>query len=172
MRLAAPIAAGMRPNAANLLRLVGDLDVLEGKWPVATSDKAALAEIRRSVSAFVGAGIEAAVRHEIIGQLDALARPDGLSDEGVELLEEAARHTRRLGIAGAKLGLAATPDGLLSRFLPPLQEAIRARRADGLGKRQPGLLDQVRIVEIMFGADAAIQLYDEIRRGKAPPAAC
>ena len=34
----------------------------------------------------------------------------GLSDDGVERLEETARHTRRLGIAGAKLGLAPTPD--------------------------------------------------------------
>ena len=46
---------------------------------------------------------------------------------GVERLEETARHTRRLGIAGAKLGLAASADALLDRFLPTIQQAIRRR---------------------------------------------
>ena len=36
---------------------------------------------------------------------------------------------------------------------------------------QAGLLDQVRIVEILFGPDAALRLYDEFRgsRAKAAP---
>src|SRR4051812_16696790 len=170
-RLAKPVATGNRPNANALLRLVADLDALESKWPLPPSDRTVLGEIRRSVSAFVGTGIETAVRQEILGQLDALARPEGLSDEHVEVLEEAARHTRRLGIAGAKLGLAATPDSLLSRFLPPLQETIRAGRPNEAGKTRAVLLDQVRIVEILFGAEAAIQLYNEIRREAAPAAA-
>ena len=91
-----------------------------------------------------------------------------MSDDGVERLEETARHTRRLGIAGARLGLAATPDCLLKPFLQPFQDAIRARRssrcrpADG---RE--LLEQVRVVEILFGADAAMRLYDEVRGQKA-----
>ena len=84
------------------------------------------------------------MRQEILGQLDALTRPEGLSDESVEVLEETARHTRRLGIAGAKLGLAATPDSLLSRFLPTLQDAIRARRPAGPTHAVAGLLEQVR----------------------------
>ena len=167
-RLAGPPAAGGRPNANALLRLVADLDALESKWPLPTGERALLGEIRRSVSTVVGVGIETAVRQEILGQLDALARPEGLSDDRVEGLEEAARHTRRLGIAGAKLGLAATPDSLLSRFLPSLQETIRARRPGGMARHPSRLLDQVRIVEILFGAEAAMQLYNEVRRETAP----
>ena len=68
-RLAATGAAAARPSAAALLRLVADLDALEGKWPVSPEDRAALAEIRGSASAFVGAGIENAVRQEILAQL-------------------------------------------------------------------------------------------------------
>ncbi len=146
-------------EAAVLLRLVADLDALEGKWQVAAEDRAALQEIRAGVAAFVGTGIDHAVREEILGRLEALADPVGLDDAGVERLEETARHTRRLGIAGAKLGLAATADALLDRFLPTFQAAIRGR-AEGA---RAGLLDQVRIVEILFGADAALQLYDELR---------
>ena len=93
-----------------------------------------------------------------------------VSDDRVEGLEETARHTRRLGIAGAKLGLAATPDSLLSRFLPALRETIRARPPGGMAKQPSGLLDQVRIVEILFGTEAAMQLYNEVRREAAPAA--
>ena len=163
-RLAAPPVPGKRADAAGILRLVADLEALEGNWPVSAGDKAALAVIRKSVSAFVGTGIETAVRHEILGQIDMLAQPEGVSDDGIERLEETARHTRRLSIAGAKLGLAASPDSLLKPFLQPFQEAIRMRaRADG--QRPAGLLEQVRVVEILFGPDSAMRLYDEVRRG-------
>ena len=125
-----------------------------------------MSEIRGCASAFVGVGIESSVREEILARLESLADPGGLDDEGVERLEETARHTRRLGIAGAKLGLAVSADALLDRFLPKFQEAIRSRGSSGATR--PGLLDQVRIVEILFGADAAMQLYDHAR-GRVSP---
>ena len=138
--------SGSRPNANALLRLVADLDALESKWALPAGERTVLGEIRRSVSAIVGAGIETAVRQEILGQLRCLDAPGGLSDERVEVLEETARHTRRLGIAGAKLGLASTPDSLLSRFLPTLQEAIRARPSQRDGKHP------VRVCSIRCGS--------------------
>jgi hypothetical protein len=152
-----------RPRAATLLRLVADLDTLEGKWPVSPAEKVALREIRSATAAYVGTGIDQAVEDQILAKLDGLVRPGGLPDEGVEHLEEAARHTRRLGIAGARLGLAASADALLDRFLPTFEKTIRARAA---GDGPPiGLLEQVRIVEILFGPDAAMRLYEEARAG-------
>ena len=165
-RLAAAHTAGRRPDAGSLLRLVGDLDVLESKWFVPAEQRVRLGEIRSTVSAFIGGGIESVVQEEILGPLEALAQGGTLSDEGVEHLEETARHTRRLSVAGAKLGLAATADALLGRFLPACQEAVRAGRA---GRR--ALLDQIRVVEILFGSDAAARLYDELRSGMAAKAA-
>ena len=171
-RLASPSRPGGRADASALLRLVADLEALDEKWPVSQSDKAVLAAIRSSVCAFVGSGIETAVRQELLGQLATLAHPEGMSDEGVERLEETARHTRRLGIAGARLGLATSPDGLLKPFLQPFQDAIRAGRGVGARSCADGvpatvLLEQVRVVEILFGADAAMRLYDEVRGRKA-----
>jgi hypothetical protein len=113
----------------------------------------------------VGVGIDSAVCGQILAPLEALAQPDGLSDEGVEQLEETARHTRRLGIAGAKLGLAANADALLGGFLPRFQERIRANGPGAMAKS--GLIDQIRIVEILFGSDAAIQLYEELIGGRS-----
>jgi hypothetical protein len=170
-RLAAPGAGASQAGAATLLRLVADLDALDGGWPVSVVDKNTLAEIRKTVSAYVGTGIETAVRHEILGRFDTLGRPDGLDDDGIERLEDTARHTRRLGIAGARLGLAATPESLLSPFLEPFRAAVRARgqaapAAVGAAS-SPGLLDQVRIVEILFGVEVAMELYDEQRRQRA-----
>ena len=142
-RLTTP-SGGCASSAAALLRLVADLDTLEGKWPVSPEDRAALGAIRGSASAFIGIGIDNAVRGEILTHLERLAHPDKLDDEGVERLEETARNTRRLGIAGAKLGLAASADALLERFLPTIQQAIR-RRPPG-SSMQAGLFDQVRTV--------------------------
>ncbi|HEX6014906.1 MAG TPA: hypothetical protein VFY87_24535, partial [Geminicoccaceae bacterium] len=73
---------------------------------------------------------------------------------------------------GALLGLAATPESLLSQFIEPFREAVRARGVATPGAAAhaaapPGLLDQVRIVEILFGADAAMELYAEQRRRNA-----
>ena len=104
------------------------------------------------------------MRGEILTHLERLAHPDRLDDEGVERLEETARHTRRLGIAGAKLGLATSADALLERFLPTIQQAI--------GRRPPGSSMQAGLfeVEILFGPDAALRLYDELRGGRAKSA--
>jgi hypothetical protein len=171
-RLGAPAAQGTgRPSTAPLLRLVADLDALDGKWPVSIVDKGALAEVRKTVSAYVDTGIETAVKHEILTRFDVLGRPGGADDDSIERLEETARHTRRLGIAGARLGLAATPESLLSPFIEPFREAVRARGeatpAASADAAPPGLLDQVRIVEILFGADVAMELYAEQRRRNA-----
>ena len=59
---------------------MADLEALDEKWPVSQSDKTVLATIRSSVSAFVGSGIETAVRQELLGQLATLAHPEGMSD--------------------------------------------------------------------------------------------
>ena len=171
-RLGAPAAqGGGRPSTAPLLRLVADLDALDGKWPVSIVDKGSLAEVRKTVSAYVDTGIETAVKHEILTRFDVLGRPGGADDDSVERLEETARHTRRLGIAGARLGLAATPESLLSPFIEPFREAVRARGeatpTAAAAEAPPGLLDQVRIVEILFGADVAMELYAEQRRRDA-----
>ena len=159
-------AGGAGSGAASLLRLVADLDTLEGKWPVSAEERSALREIRGTAAAYVGNGIDHAVSEEILARLDSLTQPGNLTDDGVERLEETARHTRRLGIAGARLGLAPSADAMLDRFLPSFQEAIRRPRSSGAGTA--GLLDQVRIVEILFGPDAAMRLYDEAR-GRASP---
>ena len=84
-----------------------------------------------------------------------------LSDDEVERLEDCARNTRRLSIAGARLGLAASPDAMLGGYLPAVHDAIRQNAGDRGGRRS--LLEQLRVVEIMFGSDAAAQLYGELR---------
>ena len=98
---------------------------------------------------------------EILGPLASLRQPDGLSDDQAERLEEAARHTRRLSIAGAKLGLARVPDGMLDPFLPAIGNVIRGD--GGTSTRQRELLEQLRVVEIMFGSDTASKLFEDLR---------
>jgi hypothetical protein len=161
-RLVGEDAGTRRPSAAHLLRLVADLDALEGKWPLGGEDRTALANIRGQASAGIGAGIEAAVGQEILGPLATLAQSE-LSDDEVERLENCARNTRRLSIAGARLGLAATPDAMLGGYLPAVHDAIRRNAAR---RCQRSLLEQLRVVEIMFGSDMAAQLYGELRSGR------
>jgi hypothetical protein len=162
-RLAGEDAGTRRPSAAQLLRLVADLDALEGKWPLGGEEQTALAGIRERASAGIGAGIEAAVGREILGPLATLAQSE-LSDDEVERLEDCARNTRRLSIAGARLGLAATPDAMLGGYLPAVHDAIRQNAADRRCRRN--LIEQLRVVEIMFGSDTAARLYGELRSGQ------
>ena len=136
---------------------------MEGKWPLGGEERAELAGIREQASAGVGAGIEAAVGQEILGPLATLAQSE-VSDAEVERLEDCARNTRRLSIAGARLGLAATPDAMLGGYLPAVHAAIRQNIADRHCRRS--LLEQLRVVEILFGSDAAAQLYGELRPGQ------
>lgn len=165
-RLAGEGAGARRPSAAQLLRLVADLDALEGKWPLGGEERAALAGIREQASAGIGAGIEVAVGQEILGPLATLAQSE-LSDDEVERLEDCARNTRRLSIAGAKLGLAATPDAMLGGYLPAVHDAIRQGGTDQRSRKS--LFEQLRVVEIMFGSDAAAHLYGELRSGQPAP---
>ena len=100
-RLTGSGEAAHRPSAAQMLRVVADLDALEHKWTISPEDRAALAGLRERAAAGIGSGIECAVEQQILGPLAILTR-ESLSDDDVERLEDCARNTRRLSIAGAK----------------------------------------------------------------------
>ena len=159
-RLTGSSEAAQRPSAAQMLRLVADLDALEHKWTISPEDRGALAGLRERAAAGIGSGIESAVEHQILGPLAILTR-ESLSDDDVEQLEDCARNARRLSIAGARLGLAPSPDAMVARYLPAVHEALRQPPVPS-GQRR-GRLEQLRVVEIMFGSDAAARLYDELR---------
>ena len=158
-RLAAAAARpGGRPDAALLLRLVAELEALDGRWPLDATARSELAGIRDTVTTCVGRGIETAVRDGILDQLGRIEASDALGDDGLERLEEVARHTRRLGLAGARLGLAATPDSLLAPYLQPFRDVI-GKSGGSARTTGAGLIEQIRVAELLFGSDVAMQLY-------------
>ena len=56
---------------------------------------------------------------------------------------------------------------MLGGYLPAVHDAIRRNAADRRGRRS--LLEQLRVVEIMFGSDAAAQLYGDLRAAPGGP---
>lgn len=172
VRLAASLNHTGRASATALLRLVLELDGLDDQRTTGSIDKRLLQDIRKTTSETIEGSIEAALGQDMLQPFQALGLPAGLDDDAMEGLEEAARNMRRLSIAGVQLGIAETAETLLSPFWYLYRDTV-LHREGGSGNGQQAwptssLFDQLRVVEILFGSDAAMRLYDALRgRGSA-----
>lgn len=166
-QLGGGLQAAERNSVEEVLRLVAELDAVDGSWVSARTDRQLLHEVRKTVGARIDRCIEAALEGDMLGAFAQLAAPERLGDATMAALESQARAIRRLSMAGARLGVAASPEALLEPFLDAFKAALGSRMRSG-ASADGGLLEQVRILEILFGPDTAMALYDERRR---PPAA-
>jgi hypothetical protein len=148
----------------DLVRLVADLDALdERSWPGGgTIDKALLKSVRETTADVLFRRLDRAVGDDLLARFDALPTAAGggtaEDDREAERLEEVARSVRRLGLAGAQLGLAGASRDMFLPYLDAYRARFLDRAADG-----PARLEQLRLVEILFGPDAAMGLLREAR---------
>lgn len=150
-----------------LIELATGLDTLDGAAVTGMVDRMLLRDVRVAASDVLARRLHRALGDEIAAELDALAAPAGLGDTEVERLEHLARAVRQLAIAGTQLSPGGGSEGLLPSFRDTYRARILARQPPGAtGGRVPrDLLEQMRVFEILFGADAAAQLLDEARGG-------
>ncbi|MFO1070572.1 MAG: hypothetical protein U1E14_18800 [Geminicoccaceae bacterium] len=128
---------------------------------------AAIREIKRKAAALVETELTAAVAGDLVGELAALSGEGRLDNLAVTRLEGAARSARRIGAAGQQLGMGSKID----RILGAARESYRkiALKAVGIapppapGEGPDPVFDHVRIVEILFGPEAAMSLLRELR---------
>lgn len=150
--------AGRQPAtvlADEVIQLVGTLSALEAGPPDLPVDRASLKQIAQKAAKAVEGHLQNVVYGEVLDGCKALAAPD--TDETTILaVEAAARAARKLGAAGRQLGLNGQIDLVVKTALDDYRRVIvKAGSSEGDDER---VMDQLRIVEIVFGADAAAEL--------------
>ena len=175
-RLRDAVARSTAEIVDQLVELVADLEALDTRWVDSTGDRQQLEDVRTATADLVTRRLERTVGGDLIKGFEALGGPAGADDDAVEQLEQAARSVRRLGLAGAQLGLTKPSRDLFQPYLDAYRERFRsqASAASDAGKTASSL-EQIRIVEILFGSDTAMALLDELRESQEglpnPPSA-
>ena len=150
--------AGRQPAttlADEIIQLVGTLSALEAGPPDLPVDRAGLKQIAHKTGKAVEGHLQNIVYGEVLDGFKALASPD--TDEATILaVEAAARAARKLSAAGRQLGLNGQIDLVVKSALGDYRRAI-AKAGTGEDDEER-VMDQLRIVEIVFGADAAADL--------------
>ena len=153
--LAVPPASGSQGRALALAadgieRMVSWVRSLEAGPARLGLDRAALRDARGRVVRSIGSQLKEVVVGSLPQQFARLHGTEAAADNVMAEVEEAARAVRRIGIAGREFGIGDTVDRTLAQaqalFLGP------SSASDG----DPGRIDRARIVEILFGPDAAM----------------
>lgn len=144
----------------SLAALAADIESFDERWAKGPNERTMLRDTRDLASEAVAARVVESLGREIVSRVEILADRDLLPDAEVLRLERLAHAVRRLGQLGVRLGLATGPEQLLEEFFEGYRTRILARvHGAGPAATPSGLLEQVRLVEILFGPDAAMSLY-------------
>ncbi|MDX6749239.1 hypothetical protein SH611_05430 [Geminicoccaceae bacterium 1502E] len=161
---------------ASVIASVESLQTVGASGPV---DRRALLEIRRDAGEVVEKRLDEALRRVVLEQASALATAvaPGDLESRARAAEKAARATSLLVHAGRRLGLGQWVESLLSEtrddYHKLAREVVQGLEARGLPRqeRMLCLMDQVRLVEILYGSDAAMEILNEGLAGIEPEAA-
>jgi hypothetical protein len=141
--------------------MAADLENFDERWTASGVDRMMLRDVRGKTNDLLVDRFDHAVGREIVAKLDAYARPDGISDEEAVRLEHLARSTRRAGEIARQLG---RESGEMpgQAYLESYRERILAQSREAPGARSRAvLMEQIRLVELLFGPDAAMSIYEE-----------
>ncbi len=160
--------AGRQPATAlaeEIVQLVGTLSALDAGPPDLPVDRAGLKQIAHKTAKAVEGHLQNVVYGEVLDGFKALGSPDA-DDATVLAVEAAARAARKLGAAGRQLGLKGPIDLVVKTALDDYRRVIaKAGRSEADEER---VMDQLRIVEIIFGPDAAAELLMARHQGSMP----
>lgn len=152
-----PVAAG----AEAALRMASLIESLESAPPQVKLNAKQLAETKRRASSSVVKTYQGALSGEMRDTFEAVAAPpkgDLAADEEVARAEMTARATRKLELAGDRLGVGAELERTMAAQFADYREQIVKKAEKTRGPRMARLskvMDEVRLVEIVFGPDAA-----------------
>lgn len=150
--------AGRQPAATlaeAVVELVGTLSALDGVPADLPVDRARLERVARKAAKAVEGHLQTVVRGEVLDGFKALAMPT-VDDEAVAAVEAAARAARKLLAAGRQLGAGGQVDLVMRSALDDFRRELG--RSGDEGDATGAEMDQLRIVEIVFGAEAAARL--------------
>jgi hypothetical protein len=148
------------------LRLVSLIESLENAPSAARIDTRRLAATKARASQTIMETLEASLGGEMRQTMADIAGRDDVSDDEVTAAENVARCTRKIGLAGARLGLGRSVEAALGRevaaYRDLLMRKLRSTSARG-GATMADIMDELRLIEIVFGPEVAIALVEELR---------
>lgn len=159
-----PVTAG----AEAALRMATLIESLENAPAQVKLNQKQLAETKRRASSSVAKTYQGALSGEMLAAFQSVAAPqsgDLAPDEDVARAEIAARATRKLEVAGDRLGAGSEIEKAMSDQFAGYRDQVVKKAADVRGPRMARLskvMDEVRLVEIVFGADAAGDLMRDL----------
>lgn len=168
-RLAADETIGMEALAGALVTIVSNIESLEEVSVKVRLDRRELGKVKAATTALLERRMTALLGGDLLarfGQLPTASDPLAAT----AALEEAARAATRIRLAGRRLGLATRLNHLFAARLPEYAEAVAGWAATASGRTGAGpaeLMDQVRVVELLFGSDAAMKILRRHRAGVA-----
>lgn len=145
-------------------RLAALVESIERAPPVAALEGRQIRASRANACAAIARGFTAAVDGEMLRTFARIADARvPASDDEVAMAEAVARSTRRIELAGNRLGLGDQLGAILEREFRAYRDLLRRKLValsalDDSSRRAAAIMDEVRLVEIVFGADAAIRL--------------
>jgi len=165
--------AGRQPAAAlaaDVVRLVDTIGALEAAPTDLPIDRGNLKQVRLKAAKAIEGHLQNVVNGEVLDGFRTLCGTTA-SDAAVAAVESAARAARQLGAAGRQLGLKGQVDLVVKAAFADYRKALTQPAAgpDASGEEQ--VMDQLRIVEIVFGADAAAELLMARHQGAMPKVA-
>lgn len=136
-----------------LLRLATDTLALE-EGGLDPGQRRQLGAIRRATAQAVAARTEQSIGHDLQQQIASSGDP--------EVMEAMARDTRRLLLAGSRLGGPFAPASPARRHFGSYAQSVETADTP----RQA--MERLRIVEILYGPEAAMELHEQLRQRTMP----
>lgn len=174
--------APLETAAETLASVIASIESLQTAGAESPVDRRTLQEVRRDASEVIEQRLGEALRRVVLDHATALAAAGGPGDteRRARAAEKAARAASLLVQAGRRLGLAQWIETLLRETREDYHKValavVRALDSRGLSEeeRMLCLMDQVRLVEILYGPDDAMEIMNEglsgIRREPEPAA--
>lgn len=152
--------------AETTARLVSLIESLQTAPAHARPNPKALAETRAKASRSIVRTFERSVEGPVRHSIETLASTSAATDAAVAGAEEMARSVRKIEIAGGRLGLELALAGILHREYDHCRKLIREKHRRTFGTPEMKLaatMDELRLVEILFGPDDAERLMAELQ---------
>lgn len=139
-------------------RLVALIESLERAPSTVRVDRRQLLATKERASQTIVSVLERSLTGDLRRAMDDLTSAKPLGDDDVLAAEDMARSAKKIEIAGGRLGIGRTLDALLDRELVGYRDLLARRARGGSGS----VMEGVRLVEIMFGPDAALAVLDQL----------
>jgi hypothetical protein len=141
--------------ADEAVRLVGTLSALETAPADLPVDRTGLKAIGRKAGKAIEGHLQNVVFGEVLDGFKKVTEPSASSAD-VAAAEAAARAARRLAAAGRQLGLEGQVDLVVKTAFDDFRRGLAGPAGEAASSER--FMDQLRIIEIVFGPDAAFEL--------------